>query len=99
MKHGVIMKHYETLRYSKALRTWIWISLGLVVLDVLRKVSVFVDPCFQKILVLDFGWVLTFGSDLANMQCEKGLGRRGSRFLGHELVGSGLGWPGGRRQS
>ena len=50
------------------MRTWIWISLVLVVLDVSRKVSVFFDPCFQKILVLDFGWVLTFGSDLAKMQ-------------------------------
>ena len=28
----------------------------------------FLDPCFQNILVLDFGWVLTFGSDLAKMQ-------------------------------
>ena len=25
-------------------------------------------PCFQKKMVLDFGWVLTFGSDLAKMQ-------------------------------
>ena len=55
-------------RYSKVLRTWIWISLGLVVLDVSRKVPGFFDPCFQKILALDFGWVLTFGSDLAKMQ-------------------------------
>ena len=42
-----------------------WMSLGLVVVDVLRKVPDFLDPCFQKLLVLDFGWVLTFGSDLA----------------------------------
>ena len=55
-------------RYSKVLRTWIWISLGLVVVDVSRKVSEFWGPCFQKTLVLDFGWVLTFGSDLAKMQ-------------------------------
>ena len=55
-------------RYSKVLRTWIWISLGLVVLDVSRKVSDSLDPCFQKILVLDFRWVLTFGSDLAKMK-------------------------------
>ena len=54
-------------RYSKVLRTWIWISLGLVVVDVSRKVPDFWGPCFQKILVLDFGWVLTFGSDLAKM--------------------------------
>ena len=54
-------------RYSKALRTWVWISLGLVVLDVSRKVSDFFDPCFQNILVSDFGWVLTFGSDLPKM--------------------------------
>ena len=55
-------------RYSKVLRPWIWISLGLVVVDVSRKVSDFLDPDFQEILALDFGWVLTFGSELAKMQ-------------------------------
>ena len=55
-------------RYSKVLRNWIWMSLGLVFVDVSRKVSDFVGPCFQKRVVLDFGWVLTFGSDLAKMQ-------------------------------
>ena len=51
--------------YSKVLRTWICISLGLVIVDVLRKVPDFLGPCFPKALVLDFGGVLTFGSDLA----------------------------------
>ena len=37
-------------------------------------------PCFQKILVLDFGWVLTFGSDLAKMQW-KGAGKKGFAFF------------------
>ena len=55
-------------RYSKVLRTWIWMSLGVVVLDVPRKVSEFWGPYFQKILALDFRWVLTFGSDLPKMQ-------------------------------
>ena len=58
-----------------------------------EKGARFLDPCFQQILALDFGWVLTFGSDLAKCD-EKGLGRRGSRSFGHETLGSGMRWAG-----
>ena len=73
-------------------------SLGLVAVDVSRKVSDFWGPCFQKILVLNFGWVLTFGSDLAKCN-ENGLGKRGSHSFGYETLGSGMRWAGGQRQN
>ena len=38
-------------RYSKVLRTWIWISLGLVVVNVSRKV-----PDFRGALVFKKYW-------------------------------------------
>ena len=41
-------------RYSKVLRTWIWISLGLVVVDVLRKVPDLGGPLFPKNIGLGF---------------------------------------------
>ena len=46
--------------YSKVLRTWIWISLGLVVVDVSRKVSDFWGPLFQK----NIGLGLWLGFDI-----------------------------------
>ena len=41
-------------QYSKVLRTWIWISLGLLVLDVSRKVPDFLGPLFPKTNGLGF---------------------------------------------
>ena len=63
-------------RYSKVLRTWIWISLGLVVVDVSRKVSDFLGPCFQKYWswILDgFDIWLRLGKNVTKRDWEEGV--------------------------
>ena len=99
------MRLLRSTRYSKVLRTWIWITLGLVVVDVSRKVPEFLDPCFQKILPLfpkNIGLGFWMDFDLAPtwQKCnEKGLGRRGSRSFGYETVEPGMRWAGGQGQN
>ena len=64
-------------RYSKVLRTWIWISLGLVVVDVLRKVPDFLGPLFPKNIGLGF-WMgfniwLRLGKNVMKRFWEEGV--------------------------
>ena len=71
---GIILR----TQYSKVLRTWIWISLGLVVVDVLRRVPDFCWPLFPKNIGLGF-WVgfdiwLRLAKNAMKMGWEEGVG-------------------------